>query len=70
MIIFLIARDALLPIYRIKRKNIKGTKIHIVIGGFFLLADAILRGSSVYTITIKTRQAGRRPLPETGADSG
>ena len=46
-ILCLIARDALLPIYRIKRKGIQGLRIYVVIGGFSLLADALLRGSSV-----------------------
>ena len=48
---FLIKRmrvfHALLPIHRIKRKNIQGLKIYIAIGGFSLLADALLRGSTV-----------------------
>ena len=47
----LIARDALLPIYRIKRKSIKGLRIYVVIGGFSLLADALLRGSSVLSLS-------------------
>ena len=43
-------QDALLPIYRIIGKGIKGLKIHVVIGGFSLLTDALLRGSSVVII--------------------
>ena len=34
-------------LYRIKRKSIWGLKIFVVIEKFFLLADALLRGSSV-----------------------
>ncbi len=48
-ILYLIARDALLPIYRIKRKSISGLRIFVVIGGFSLLANALLLGSSVYS---------------------
>ena len=44
--------DALLPIYRIKRKIIKISKIYIVISGISLLADALLRGSSVHSLYI------------------
>jgi hypothetical protein len=44
MILYFIARDALLPICRIKR-----LKTCVVISGFSLLADALLRGSSVHT---------------------
>ena len=44
----LIVRPALLPICRTKRKCIGGLKIRVVIGGIYLLADALFRGSSVY----------------------
>ena len=37
----------LLPIYRIMNNSIWGLKIYIVIPGFPLLADALLRGTSV-----------------------
>ena len=47
MILCLIAIDALLPIYSIKRNIRWGLKIHVVIGGITLLADALLRGFSV-----------------------
>ena len=43
----LYARDALLPMYRIKRKNFQRLKIYVVIGDFTLLANTLLRGSSV-----------------------
>ena len=36
-----------LPMYRIEITNIRVLKIHVVIGGISLLADALLRGSSV-----------------------
>ena len=39
--------DTFLPIYRVKRNRIKGLRIYVVIGGFSLLADALLRGSSL-----------------------
>ena len=45
MISCFIEGDALLPLYRIKRKSILGLKIYVVIGGFSLLADALLQGS-------------------------
>ena len=45
MILCLIAKDALLRIDRIKGKRLRG--LNIVIGRFSLLADALLRGSSV-----------------------
>ena len=47
-ILCLIARDALLSIYRIKRKSIWGLKV--VIGGISLLADVLLQGSFVVII--------------------
>ena len=43
----------------IKRKSIWGLKIHVAIGGFSLLADALLRGSSVHTNTGKQKQRYR-----------
>ena len=51
MISCFIEGDALLPLYRIKRKSILGLKIYVVIGGFSLLADALLQGSSVLAET-------------------
>ena len=48
LILCLIAIDALLPIYSIKRNIRWGLKIHFVIGGITLLADALLRGFSVF----------------------
>ena len=51
MISCFIEGDALLPLYRIKRKSILELKIYVVIGGFSLLADALLQGSSVLAET-------------------
>ena len=41
-----------MPIYRIKRKSILGFRIYVVIGGFSLLAAALLRGSSVHLSSV------------------
>ena len=48
-----LARDTLLPICGIKRKNFWELKICIIFGGFFLLADTLFQGSSVKRFTFQ-----------------